>query len=380
MEEGDEKEVLKVNLFERVHQGLKVRRERIISGKINCIPWNLPRFEIESPGIEQGKYYMITAAAKAAKTQLTDWLFVYNSIQQIVDNGLNIRLKIFYFTLEMSKEEKMLACFANILYVKEGIRISPADLKSTRADQILSEEILDILEKYKPYFDKIEEIVEFIDDIRHPYGIYNLARKYALANGTIHEREINIDGVVTKVVDYYEPNDPDEYVMLIIDHISLISTERRNGVTMTLHESISALSSDYLIKLRNRYNYIPIVIQQQALAGENLEHKKAGSLKPSPANLADNKLTIRDVNVAFGIFSPFRNEIPDYMGYDVTEFKDNIRFLEIMVSRDGGAGTICPLYFDGAVNYFKELPKPNDYQSMEKVRDLLQKIRIKKNT
>jgi hypothetical protein len=86
------------------------------------------------------------------------------------------------------------------------------------------------------------------------------------------------------------------------------------------------------------------------------------------------------VYVAFGIFSPFRNEIPDYMGYDVTEFKDNIRFLEIMVSRDGGAGTICPLYFDGAVNYFKELPKPNDYQSMEKVRDLLQKIRIKKNT
>lgn len=383
MKKENERERLKTDLFSRVHKQLRNRRERILDGKINCIPWNLPRFEQECPGIEQGKFYMITAAAKAAKTQLTDWLFVYNSVQQIIDKGLNIRLKIFYFTLEMSKEEKMLACFANILYIKEGIRISPADLKSTRADNVLDEEILSILDKYKPYFDKIEEIVEFIDDIRHPYGMYNLVRGYALANGTIHYRDIVIEdpisqkSVTTQTVDYYQPNDPDEYVMIIIDHISLISTEKRNGVMLSLHESISVLSSDYLIKLRNRFNYIPIIIQQQALAGENLEHKKAGSLKPSPANLADNKLTIRDVNVALGIFSPFRNEIPDYYGYDITEFKDNIRFLEIMVSRDGGAGTICPLYFDGAVNYFRELPKPEDRENMQKVKDLLRQIRKK---
>lgn len=372
-----EEKKLKLDLFTRVHGQIKNRRDRILNGKINCIPWNLPRFEQECPGIEQGKFYMVTAASKAAKTQLTDWLFLYNSVQQILDNGLNIRLKVFYFTLEMSKEEKMLYCFANILYVKEGIRVSPTDLKSTRAGGILDEEILEILNKYEPYFKKIEEIVEFVDDVRHPYGIYNMVRKYALANGTLHYRDIVIDNVATPTVDYYEPNDPDEYVMIIIDHVSLISTEKRGGVMLTLHESISVLSSDYLIKLRNRFNYIPIIIQQQALAGENLEHRKAGSLKPSPANLADNKLTIRDVNVAFGIFSPFRNEIPEYFGYDIGEFKDNIRFLEIMISRDGGAGTVCPLYFDGAVNYFKELPLPRDHDGMQKVKDLLQKIRKK---
>lgn len=377
MRKDDEEERLKPDLFNRVKNQIKNRRERILEGKVNCIPWGLPRFERECPGIEQGKFYMVTAASKAAKTQLTDWLFLYNAVQQIIDNGLNIRLKVFYFTLEMSKEEKMLYCFSNILYVKEGIRISPTDLKSTRAEGVLDERILEILEKYKPYFEKIEEIVEFIDDIRHPYGMYNLVRKYALNNGTLHYRDIEIDGTPTTTVDYYEPNDPDEYVMIIIDHISLISTEKRNNVMLSLHESISVLSSDYLIKLRNRFNYIPIIIQQQALAGENLEHKKAGSLKPSPANLADNKLTIRDVNVAFGIFSPFRNEIPEYYKYDITEFRDNIRFLEIMISRDGGAGTICPLYFDGAVNYFKELPLPNDVEDMKRVRDLLQQIRKK---
>ena len=45
-------------LFNRVYEDLIDRRKRILSGKINCIPWGLPRFEEESPGIEQGKSYL----------------------------------------------------------------------------------------------------------------------------------------------------------------------------------------------------------------------------------------------------------------------------------------------------------------------------------
>lgn len=371
----DKSQEEKNKLFDRVFSNLQERKERILSGKINCIPWGLPRFEEDSPGIEQGKYYMITGAAKSAKSQIADWLFLLNIIQQIIDNNLNIDFKLFYFTLEISKEEKMLSCFSHILYMRENIRISPVDLKSTRQGKPLSEEVEEAILRCRPYFDLIEEHVEFIDSIRHPFGIYNFMREYALANGKVHYKEININGNLTKIEDYYEANNPDQYVMIMIDHISLITPEKRNGVTLTLHESMGILSADYLIKLRNRFKYIPIVIQQQALAGENLEHKKAGSLKPSAANLGDNKLTIRDVNVAFGIFSPFKYELKEYYGYDISTFRDNIRFLEIIVSRDGGGGSVCPLYFDGAVNVFKELPKPNEREKIEKVKNLIQKIR-----
>ena len=361
-------EVKDNSLFQRVYKNLQNRRERILTGKINCIPWNLPRFEEESPGIEQGKYYLLSANQKIGKTQITDWLFVYNPILQIIDNNLNIKLKIFYFSLEMSKEEKMLQCFANILYLKKGIRLSPTDLKSTRIDKVLSEDVLDAIAECQPYFDKVEEIVEFVDSIRHPFGIYNLARDYALANGKIHKRQIDIDGKLTEVDDYYEANNPDEYVMIIVDHISLISTEKRGGVQLTLHESISVLSSDYLIKLRNKFNYIPVVIQQQSASQESVENKKANRLKPTMDGLADNKLTGRDANVLLGLFSPIRHEISNYLGYDITFFRDNIRFLEIMGGREGGAGTICPLYFDGAVNYFKELPLSDDKSGIERVK------------
>lgn len=49
------------SLYDRVFSSIKERRDRILSGKINCIPWGLPRFEEELPGIEQGKYYNVTA-------------------------------------------------------------------------------------------------------------------------------------------------------------------------------------------------------------------------------------------------------------------------------------------------------------------------------
>jgi hypothetical protein len=52
------------SLYDRVFNTLVERRERILSGKINCIPWGLPRFEEELPGIEQGKYYNVTANSK----------------------------------------------------------------------------------------------------------------------------------------------------------------------------------------------------------------------------------------------------------------------------------------------------------------------------
>lgn len=110
---------------------------------------------------------------------------------------------------------------------------------------------------------------------------------------------------------------------------------------------------------------------------ESIENKKYNKLKPTLDGLAGNKENQRDANVVVGLFSPFRHEIPEYLGYDITFFKDNIRFLEILGGREGGGGTICPLYFDGAVNYFKELPLPNDAIGIENVKRFITKIKQK---
>lgn len=365
-------------LFKRTLFKIEERRKRLIDGKINCIPLGFKRFEEEWAGPEQGKSILISANSKVGKSQITDWIFLYNVIQQVIDNDLDIRVKIFYFSLEMTSEQKMLSAFSNILYLKENIRISPKELRSTRTGKPVSEKILNILTKYEDYFNKIEEVVEFIDDIRNPYGIYKTVSDYALARGTIHKRDIDKgNGNIIQVEDYYEPDDPEEYVFVIIDHIGLIQPEKDkdSNLQMDLRTAISKLSSDYLIKLRNRFNYIPVVVQQQAQSQESVENKKYNRLKPTLDGLGDNKTTQRDFDYILGLFSPFRHEIPQYLGYDITFFKDNIRFLEILGGREGGGGTVCPLYFDGAVNYFQELPKPEEELEMNKVIKFVKNVR-----
>ena len=63
------KQFIKVekSLFLRTLDTIKNKRERLLAGKVNCIPWNLPRFETQCPGIEKGKYYLCTANSKVTR-------------------------------------------------------------------------------------------------------------------------------------------------------------------------------------------------------------------------------------------------------------------------------------------------------------------------
>jgi hypothetical protein len=146
---------------------------------------------------------------------------------------------------------------------------------------------------------------------------------------------------------------------------------------MTLKQSMDKLS-EYLAKyLRNRYKFSPIVIQQQSFESEGNEAFKLGKVRPSVAGLGDSKYTSRDANVVLGLFSPFRFGLREYEGYDITIFKDNIRFLEVIVNRDGEMGGLCPIFFDGAVCDFRELPLPAELVKLQKVYSHIQKMRHK---
>ncbi len=373
-----------MELFNRVYENLEERRDKILSGEINCIPFGLPRFEEELPGIEQRNYYQITANAKVGKTQITDYLFMYKSLMYAYKNPDQLRLKIFYFSLEMSKEQKYQQMICHILYImSEGkIRISPRDLRSTRADRPLDEQILELIktDKYTEFFKFFEESVVFIDDIRNPFGIYDFMRKYALNNGKQHRKIHTFTNNKTgeqydaEIDDYYEPDDPNEYVEIIIDHMALLTPERGG----TLRDAMVKFSSDYAIKLRNKYNYIPVAVVQQAASQESNDNRRLNKLRPTLDGYGDAKVISRDADVIIGLFSPYRHEIPEYMGYDVTKWQDNIRFLEIIAGREGGGGTLSPLFFDGAVNFFAELPKPEEKSALRMAYSIAEKNRSNK--
>ena len=310
-------------------------------------------------------------------------MFVYDPLFYAYNNPDKIHLKIFYFPLEESVESITLRFMAHLLakLSNDTIRISPLDLKSTNENKPVPQEVLDLLEtdEYQSILKFFEETVLFFED-RGPTGIYKQVRSYAEKNGIVHKKKITITNKETgdteerEVFDYYEPNDPKEYVIILTDHVSLLNPE--SG--MDLRESINRFS-EYMVMFRNRYNYIPVVIQQQNTETMGLEAFKANKIRPTITGLGDSKYTGRDCSIMLGITNPYSHEINNYLGYDISKFKGNIRFLEVVLNREGQSNGIVALYFDGKTCTFKELPPPNDRESLEKVYNYLDKIRNRPN-
>lgn len=325
-------------LTNRVLTELASRRSRVISGEINSIPSPFKRFSNDFIGIEQSTYYTITSFTKGAKSQFTSFVFIYHTLLYAYYSKSDIKVTILYFALEETPERIMQRFMSYLLndYTKGKIHISPRDLRSTKNDKPVPQEALDILntEEIKDILHYFEDNIIFSTE-SNPTGVYKFCKAYAEENGTVFTKKAKYKDETGKMrevdaFDRYVPNNPNEYKIIIIDTINLIDTERG----LNLKQSMDKLS-EYLAKyLRNRYGFSPVVIQQQAFEQEGNEAFKLNKVRPSVAGLGDSKYTSRDSNVVLGLFSPMRFGLSEYMGYNITKFKDNIRFLEVIVNRD----------------------------------------------
>jgi len=363
-----------MSIFQRVRHTIQTNKAIAEAGGFNAIPWSLPRLSKILPGIQKAKLIGVTASSKVGKSQLTDYLFLHQPYEFLVNNPeSNLKPRIFYFSLEMAKETKIMSVISYKLFKEKNISKSPEELLSVFKGDIVDDEIMGYINGYDKFFEDFEKRVTFIDNIRNPYGIFRHMETYAAENGHWKFKEIDWeedDGSVTKrkVKDYYVPNDEEELVIVVVDHISLLNPEKQQ----TLHQAMSKFSSDYCLYMRDKLKYCIVLVQQQAAEQEKQQFTIKGDsvvdkLRPSADGLGDNKLVGRDLNLLIGLFSPFRYKILDYAGYDLNILQDNYRELSIIFNRDGKSNAAVDLYFDGASNFFTELPKPTEKEELLKV-------------
>lgn len=363
-----------MSIFNRVKTTIKVNKQIRESGGYVAIPWELPRLSTILPGIQRAKYQIVTANSKVGKTQLADFLYLHQPYEFYLKHpDSNIKPRIFYFSLEMSKETKIMSVLAYKLFKDHKISKSPEDLLSVFKGKIVDDSLLKLIDSYDSFFEQFEQRVTFIDNIRNPWGMMKYLETYALNNGRWEYKEIDWqedDGSTVKkrVKDYYIPNDPEELVIVITDHASLLYPEKQQ----TLHQAMSKWSTDYCLTLRDKYKYNVVNIQQQAAEQEKQQFTIRGDsvidkLRPSADGLGDNKLTGRDCNLMIGLFAPYRYKIDNYAGYDLNILKDNYRELLVILNRDGKSNAAVDLFFDGASNYFTELPKISEREELLKV-------------
>jgi hypothetical protein len=127
-----------------------------------------------------------------------------------------------------------------------------------------------------------------------------------------------------------------------------------------------------------------VIIHQQALEAEKQQFTSQGGsiidkIKPSLANLGGTKEVVRSYHLMFSLFNPHKFKIPNYKGYDIQHIGNNFREIEVLKNNDGFDNISVPLYFDGAAEYFKELPNSEKQKpELDKFYSWLTEERLKK--
>lgn len=111
----------------------------------------------------------------------------------------------------------------------------------------------------------------------------------------------------------------------------------------------------------------------------NLDAFKSNKIRPTMAGLSDSKYTGKDCSVMLGITNPHSHELSSYLGYNISKFKSNIRFLEVVLNREGQSNGIIALYFDGATCTFRQLPLPNELRELEGIYKYIEDLKSKQN-
>jgi len=339
-------------VFNHVIRSLEDRRRKVERGDVTVIPFPFPRLSNHVPGIDRGMYFGITANQKVGKSQLADEMFVFSPYEYWLRKNKSFKLRIFYFSLELSVERKYKQLLSRLLFKKFGYRYSPLHLDSKFGP--LPKDVLDHSKEFKEYFKGFEECVKYITYLRTPEEIYRYLERYARENGEeIKDEEGN-------VTDYKLPDD--EFRIVIVDHVSLL----RNSPGLDQRNSLGRFSSEYMLRLRDLYKYAIVSVQQQAQSQEGIQNFELKRLQPSVDGLGNNKELARDYDILFGLFSPSRFGIKKFNGYDITRLGNHYRELAVIADRDGEP-VATNLYFDGAVNYWKELPPYTDVYGIEKI-------------
>lgn len=359
---------------------LKEIKKQKDSGKIYCIPFeNYPKLAKSVPGIVPGMITMITAASGVGKTQFAKAIAVREPLEYAMKN--NINLKIFYFALEESEQEFVDTMICNYISQKCNIRMDILMLQGYR-DKSIDDATIKLLDTHVPDIEKLLENVEVIDSVYNPTGIYKYCRDYADKNGT-HHHEVKtftkkkIDGTTIqdtqKVYSHYEPNDPNAIVIVVVDHISLLTPETIRGTKnlMTSHQTMAKWSTDYALKqITKHWNWAVVNIIQQEQSGEKEQFTFKGEsvqkkTEPSLANFANNKEIQRDAKIVFGVHAPDRYGFDKYHGVDVLRMRDTFRIVKVLKNRFGPPNKYVHFLFDGATNLFEELPPSDDLNKME---------------
>ena len=323
--------------------------ERGMQGGNEGRPHGLGRANRALYGVQRGTYYLIGAESGCGKATFADYCFVLSPYFEVIAKNREPKIKWIYYSLEISKQEKMYTWMSYLLDMYYNIQVDRNTIKGVTRSK-LSEETFKLVMGLYPVMEKMFDYIDFKDDWASSDTIYSDLMKYAENNGKFTRMENMITG--------YEPNDDSLFTIIVVDHLALIT--EKPGQTLKKAMDTTSLHMRYF---RNRCNFTPVMIQQfnSEMGSIDRQKYKASALAPKREDFGDSRYTYRDADVVIGGIKPFDYDIPEYKGYRIFGSKalqDSVTFWHVIKNRYVGSRAIIPLQ-RGTVPKFRELPPPN---------------------
>lgn len=309
----------------------------------------LPKLEGIIDGVTKNTYTLIMSPSGVGKTSLALFSFIYKPLCEHLDDN---NFKITYFSLEISAELLFAKLLSLHIFDTYGVELSTKELLSRKKDYKLSEEHYKLVQESMPWLKKVESIISVYDKGLNAKTLYTLLMKELEREGTFEETEGR---------KLYKPSNEDLIHLVVIDHLSLC----RPSEGRSLKEEMDLISS-YLVTLRNMCKISPLVIMQVNRNSTSMDRRKEGMSNITLNDAKDSGSPIQDSEIVISLFSPHREKLSTYRGYDIKQLQHNFRSITCLKNRYGESDVEIGCAFYGKIGYFAELPKPNDIYDYEK--------------
>lgn len=335
-------------IFERILNEVKRGREGLNAGA----SMGLPKLEGIIDGVTQSTYTLIISSSGSGKSSFSLYSYVY---KPLMDHLNDDDYKVLYVSLEMSEMSMFIKLMSIYIFETFGKKLSYKEILSKKRGYVLDEEGYELVLQCQDWIDKISSKIEFYDKNVSADSLYAILCDRLEQCGEFVETETR---------KMYIPHNPTLTYVIVLDHIGLV----RPKAGRTIKQEIDLVSS-YLVTLREMCGISPVVIQQANREQANQARLQAGMTAFSMNDAKDSGNTVNDCNIMLAIYDPFKMSQKTHRGYDIERMPGRFRTCQVLKNRFGECDVEVGLNFFGEINYFKELPTPDQISNYDQYQE-----------
>lgn len=276
---------------------------------------------------------------------------MYSFVYRPLKDDINRKYTIVYYSLELSAQFLYAKLLSLYLYEEYGVVVSFKDLMSWTTT--LDDDRYEYVKKGKAWLEEVSKHLIIFDSKLNRDSFYSTFSKILEQHGTTEVAE----GGRRKI---YTPNDPDEIIIGIVDHLGLVTPMPGSTKKMEMDAV-----SNYAVTFRERCGASFVFLQQENRNSADINRVKMNRTECSSEDLADTSSSLQDCEVCIGVYYPLKHkqktchEFPIIAEDSVGGFKglrDRFRSLTLIKNRRGETDKYDDVNFFGEIGLFREFP------------------------